>query len=89
MTTDPDRLHVELREAVGALCRDYPDEYWRDLDSKKAYPEQFVAALTGAGWLAALIPEQYGGSGLGITEASVILEQINRCGGNAAEGRHP
>jgi len=82
---DPaDELHNDIREAVNALCKDFPDEYWRRMDSEKSYPEEFVAALTEAGWLAALIPEQYGGSGLGITEASVILEQINRNGGNAA-----
>ncbi len=84
MTEKPDQLISELREAVSGLCRDFPDEYWRELDAKKAYPERFVTALTEAGWLAALIPDEYGGSGLGITEASVILEQINRCGGNAA-----
>lgn len=84
MTEKSDQLHLELREAVSGLCRDFPDEYWRELDAKKAYPERFVTALTEAGWLAALIPDEYGGSGLGITEASVILEQINRCGGNAA-----
>jgi acyl-CoA dehydrogenase len=73
----------ELREAVRALCATFPPEYWRELDEQRAYPEQFVRALTQAGWLSALIPEEYGGSGLGIAEASVILEEVNRCGGNS------
>jgi acyl-CoA dehydrogenase len=74
----------EIREAVGVLCNRFPGEYWRKLDEAREYPEAFVDALTKAGWLGALIPQQYGGSGLGITEASVILEQINRAGGNSA-----
>ena len=77
-------LHQDLRSAVGELCRRFPDSYWRDLDRQEAYPEQFVRTLTEAGYLAALIPEQYGGSGLGITEAAIILEEVNRSGGNAA-----
>lgn len=76
-------LHLELRVAIRNLCRRFPDEYWRTVDKNREYPEAFVKALTDAGWLAALIPEDYGGSGLGITEASVILEEVNRCGGNA------
>ena len=84
MTHLENQLHSEIRDAVDALCQRFPDEYWRRLDKDRRYPEEFVAALTDAGWLAALIPEEYGGSGLGITEASVILEQINRGGGNAA-----
>jgi acyl-CoA dehydrogenase len=76
-------LHADLRHAVRDLCSRYPDAYWRDLDTRREYPQDFVRALTHAGYLAALIPEQYGGSGLGITEASVILEEINRSGGNA------
>ncbi|HUH93740.1 MAG TPA: acyl-CoA dehydrogenase family protein [Casimicrobiaceae bacterium] len=75
--------HPEIREAVRALCADFPDAYFRELDEKRAYPEAFVDALTKAGWLAALIPQQYGGSGLGLSEASAIMEEINRCGGNA------
>ncbi|MBI3067340.1 MAG: acyl-CoA/acyl-ACP dehydrogenase, partial [Betaproteobacteria bacterium] len=75
--------HPELRQAVRALCEKFPGEYWRKLDEARAYPETFVKALTEAGWLAALIPEEYGGSGLGITEASVILEEIHRSGGNS------
>src|SRR3954466_7800869 len=78
-----DDLHQDLRVAVRALCRDYPDAYWRDLDAQRAYPSAFVKALTDAGYLAALIPEEYGGSGLGLDEASVILEEINRSGANA------
>jgi acyl-CoA dehydrogenase len=71
-----------IREAVRALCRDFPDAYWRELDKKEEYPQAFVDALTASGYLAALIPEEYGGAGLGITEASIILEEINRSGGN-------
>jgi acyl-CoA dehydrogenase len=76
-------LHADLRQAVRDLCSRYPDAYWRDLDARREYPREFVDALTKAGYLAALIPEAYGGSGLGVTEASVILEEINRSGGNA------
>ncbi len=79
----PDESFGELRSAIRQLCQRFPDEYWRGLDQKPEYPEAFVQALTEAGWLAALIPDDYGGSGLGVTEASVILEEINRCGGNA------
>ena len=75
-------LHHDLRAAVGDICRRFPDSYWRELDAARAYPETFVKTLTDAGYLAALIPEEYGGSGLGIMEASVILEEINRSGGN-------
>jgi acyl-CoA dehydrogenase len=80
---NPD-LHKELRHAVGELCDTFPDAYWRDLDSKRAYPEDFVQALTRAGYLATLVPEEYGGAGLGVSEAAVILEEIHRSGGNAA-----
>jgi len=72
-----------IRENVRALCRDFPDAYWRDTDKKEAYPQDFVKALTESGYLAVLIPEEYGGSGLGITEAGVILEEINHSGGNS------
>ena len=78
----PER-HPEIREAVRALCAAFPDAYFRELDERRAYPEAFVEALTKAGWLAALIPQDFGGSGLGLSEASVIMEEINRCGGNA------
>jgi acyl-CoA dehydrogenase len=70
-----------IRENVRALCKDFPDTYWRETDKKEAYPDEFVKALTDSGYLAALIPEEYGGSGLGITEAGVILEEINHSGG--------
>ncbi|AON55106.1 acyl-CoA dehydrogenase [Herbaspirillum seropedicae] len=75
--------HAELRDAVRDLCKTFPPEYWRKIDEARGYPEQFVDALTKAGWLAALIPQEYGGSGLGLTEASVIMEEINRTGGNS------
>jgi acyl-CoA dehydrogenase len=71
-----------IRDAVRSLCRDFPDTYWREVDKKERYPQEFVDALTASGYLAALIPEEYGGAGLGITEASIILEEINRSGGN-------
>ncbi len=83
MTVSPPELHQELRQAVGDLCRRFPDTYWRELDATRAYPENFVKTLTKAGYLAALIPEEYGGAGLGVTEASIILEEVNRAGGNA------
>lgn len=73
----------EIREAVRALCAQFPDEYHRKIDEEKGYPEEFVDALTHAGWLAAMIPEEYGGSGLGLAEATVVMEEINRSGGNA------
>src|SRR4029453_12560389 len=76
-------LHQDLRAGVRDLCRNFPDTYWRELDASRAYPDAFVRALTGAGYLAALIPEAYGGAGLGITEASIILEEINRSGANS------
>ncbi|GAB3673715.1 acyl-CoA dehydrogenase family protein [Salinisphaera aquimarina] len=72
-----------IRDGVRGLCADYSDAYWRGVDERKEFPEEFVNALTEAGWLAAMIPEQYDGSGLGLAEASVILEEVNRCGGNA------
>jgi acyl-CoA dehydrogenase len=75
--------HQELRQAVRDLCASFPAEYHRRIDEARGYPEEFVDALTKAGWLAALIPEEYGGSGLGLTEASVIMEEINRSGGNS------
>jgi acyl-CoA dehydrogenase len=75
--------HQDLRAGVRDLCRTFPDAYWRDLDARRAYPDEFVRALTRAGFLAALIPEEFGGSGLGVDEAAVILEEINRGGGNS------
>ena len=79
-----DAPHPEIREAVRDLCSHFPPEYFRRIDRERAYPEEFVKALTDAGWLAALIPHEYGGSGLGLTEASIIMEEINRSGGNSA-----
>ena len=75
--------HQDIREAVRALCAEFPAEYHRKIDADRGYPEAFVDALTKAGWMAALIPEAYGGSGLGLTEASIIMEEINRAGGNS------
>ncbi len=75
--------YAEIRDAVRALCAQFPDAYHRDIDAKRGYPEAFVNALTQAGWMAALIPQEYGGSGLGLAEASVIMEEINRSGGNS------
>ena len=82
MLTDPDKFN-DIREGVRAVCAEFPDEYHRKIDHDRAYPEAFVAALTKAGWMAALIPEEYGGSGLSLTAASVIMEEINRTGGNS------
>ena len=79
----PQLDHQDLRDAVRALCAEFPASYFRAVDERRGYPEEFVDALTNAGWLAALIPEQYGGAGLGLTEASVIMEEINRSGGNS------
>ncbi len=76
--------HGEIREGVARLCADFPGAYWRDCDRTQAYPKAFVEALTEAGYLAALIPEDYGGSGLPISAAAAILEEIHRAGGNAA-----
>jgi acyl-CoA dehydrogenase len=73
----------DIRDAVRDLCQQFPSEYFRKIDEERSYPESFVDALTKAGWLAALIPQEYGGSGLGLTEASVIMEEINRSGGNS------
>ncbi len=81
-----DPLLDALREGVRQLMRHFPSAYWRELDEQQAYPDAFMQAMTEAGYLAALIPEAYGGGGVGITEASVILEEINRAGGNAAAG---
>src|SRR5258706_13983330 len=75
--------HAELRDAVRALCRGFDSAYWQKIDEARAYPETFVEALTKAGWMSALIPEEFGGSGLSLTEASVIMEEITRSGGNA------
>ena len=74
---------LQIREEIRKVCREFSDSYWREVDRKREYPDAFVRKLTELGWLAAPIPEQYGGSGLGITESSIILEEINRAGGNA------
>jgi len=73
----------QIRNEIRKLCKEFPDGYWREVDHNKAYPEAFVRKLSELGWLAALIPEEYGGTGLGVTEASIILEEINRSGGVA------
>src|SRR2546428_9559669 len=72
-----------LRAGVLEICKRYPGEYWRDLDARREYPETFVTELTEAGYLAALIPQEYGGAGLGIREGGLILESVNYSGGNA------
>jgi len=74
---------ADLREGVRALCAQFDSAYWQKLDEARAYPEAFVEALTKAGWMSALIPEQYGGSGLSLTAATVIMEEVSRSGGNA------
>jgi acyl-CoA dehydrogenase len=81
--SDPKDAYLEIREGVRALCAGFPAEYHRKVDEARAYPEEFVDALTKEGWMAALIPEEYGGSGLGLAEASVIMEEVNRAGGNS------
>jgi acyl-CoA dehydrogenase len=83
MKTEGAQTHQEIRDAVRALCAQYPDAYFRKIDQERGYPEDFVNALTRAGWLAALIPQAYGGPGLSMAEASVIMEEINRSGGNS------
>ena len=75
--------YEDLRRGVREVCEGFGDGYWRDLDWRREYPEEFVQAMTESGYLGALIPEEYGGMGLGLTEASVVLEEINRSGGNA------
>src|SRR5512141_62153 len=83
MTDSTSEKYRDIRDAVRALCAEYPDDYHRKIDEARGYPESFVDALTKAGWLAAMIPQDYGGSGLGLSEASVIMEEINRSGGNS------
>ncbi len=78
-----DEHHADIRDGVRAVCKPFNNAYWQGVDEARAYPEAFVNALTEAGWLAALIPQGFGGSGLGLVEASVIMEEINRSGGNA------
>ena len=83
MKTSASDIHDDLRDALRALCSGFPPEYHRKHGAAETYPEEFVGALTEAGWLAAMIPEEFGGSGLGLTEASIVMEEINRSGGNA------
>lgn len=80
LTADQQRY----RDAVREVCARFPDTYWRELDARKQYPEEFVDALTKGGWLSVLIPTEYGGAGLGMVEACIVLEEINASGGNAA-----
>ncbi len=80
----PNDAHAEIREEVRKLCTRFPGEYWRELDARRGYPTEFVTALTEAGWLSALIPEEYGGSGLPLSAAAAILEEIHASGCNAA-----
>lgn len=79
-----ENMYGEIRDAVERLCLDFPGSYWRRLDRERAYPAEFVDALGGAGYLSIMIPEEYGGSGLGVAAARVVLEQIHRSGCNAA-----
>src|SRR5712671_5187056 len=82
--TDTDDDHAQIRASVRSLCTKFPGEYWRKLDRERAYPTDFVAALTEAGYLSALIPERYGGNGLALIEAAIIMEEIHASGGNGA-----
>ncbi|NME06984.1 acyl-CoA dehydrogenase family protein [Psychrobacillus sp. BL-248-WT-3] len=75
-----------IRKSVRSLCEKFPEDYWKEIDKKQEYPEKFIKALTDEGWLSVLIPEEYGGAGLGMIEAGIILEEINRSGGNAGAG---
>src|SRR5512144_1592427 len=79
-----DETFPEIRESVRKLCDGFPGEYWRSLDRERAYPTEFVRALTEAGYLSVLIAEEYGGPGLSLSAANAILEEIHRCGGNGA-----
>ena len=81
---DPTADYAEIRDGVARICAEFPGSYWRDLDARRAYPTEFVTALIREGWLGAMIPEEYGGSGLNLTAAAVILEEIHRNGCNAA-----
>ena len=83
MASDKHTDYVEIRDGIRALCSEFPPEYHRKIDEDQKYPEEFVDSLTKAGWMAALIPEEFGGSGLGLVEASIIMEEINRSGGNS------
>ena len=82
MASLSDQDREAIREAIRKICAEFPDSYWREIDKVSAYPQAFVDALTKSGYLAALIPEEYGGAGLGMMEACIILEEINRSPGN-------
>ncbi len=86
IVTDKTPEYRELRQAVRSVCQQFPETYWRDLDEVRGYPKKFIQALTAGGFLAAMIPEEYGGMGLTVREGGLILEEINHCGGNAAPG---
>lgn len=83
--TSSDPPHAQIRTAVGRVCQGFPSSYWQDLDRERQYPEAFVAAMTASGLLGALVPKEFGGLGLSMTEASVIVEEVNRSGGNAGQ----
>ena len=83
MSTTYDESHEEIRKAVKQLCARFPETYWSKMDAERRYPEEFIAALTQGGWLSILVPEEFGGAGLGMREASIVLEEINRSGGSA------
>src|SRR3954462_1604826 len=83
VTLDLGEDYPEIRESVRRICADFPGSYWRELDEKEAYPSEFVKAMTEAGFLSALIPEEYGGAGLPLRAAGVVLEEIHASGGNA------
>ena len=82
MTDTEQDEHADIREAVAKLCAQFPGEYWRKLDREMAYPSAFVDALTQAGYLSVLIPEEYGGAGLKLSAAAAILEEVQRAGCN-------
>ncbi len=84
MTAETFETYPDIRAAVAKLCARFPGEYWRALDREMSYPTEFVTALTEAGWLAALIPEAFGGAGLPLSAAAAVLEEIQRSGGNGA-----
>ena len=84
MKNDKDQNLVDIRDGIRAICKNFPNSYWRNLDAKREYPSEFVKTLTENGYLAVLIPEDFGGSGLGLSEAAAILEEIHMSGGNAA-----
>ncbi len=84
MNNKEDQNLVDIRDGIRAICKNFPNSYWRNLDANREYPSEFVKTLTENGYLAVLIPEDFGGSGLGLSEAAAILEEIHMSGGNAA-----